>query len=397
MRREQRDDYQPWLWGEVLLLGLLGAALALFVAYPSLRSTYALPQSGSCWTRPSCSPAGSWPCSPDPLLGRGRRARPAPLRRLRVAAAATLAFSSRPCSATGAAAPRRGLGRDRRPAPRGLPDRRGAVLAAPHQRPRPGSGRCCSSRAIVADRLIWVAAHRSASLPPLTGRTRRRAAAAADRRARRAALLALVALVGFGLRYRERGDDLDRWLALAATLCALRRARTTCSPRRSRAVSSRRATSSPALLRRAARRRVAGDPLRRVRARRRGGARARRARDPRRARPVPVRALDAREHARERCRSGETLAQLKEAARGRPAGGAVRGARALLGRRHALRSTPRCAGTSTSSQPTAKLDVDLEIEAGSGSRRTSRSRCSGSCRKGSQTPASTQARAVPGY
>jgi hypothetical protein len=38
-----RDDYQAWLWGEVLLIGLLGAALALFVAYPSLRSNYALP------------------------------------------------------------------------------------------------------------------------------------------------------------------------------------------------------------------------------------------------------------------------------------------------------------------------------------------------------------------
>src|SRR5207253_156205 len=38
------DDYQAWLWGEVLLIGLLGAALALFVAYPNLRNTYSLPQ-----------------------------------------------------------------------------------------------------------------------------------------------------------------------------------------------------------------------------------------------------------------------------------------------------------------------------------------------------------------
>ena len=36
--------YQAWLWGEVLLIGLLGAALALFVTYPSLRNTYELPQ-----------------------------------------------------------------------------------------------------------------------------------------------------------------------------------------------------------------------------------------------------------------------------------------------------------------------------------------------------------------
>ena len=44
MRREERNAYQAWLWGEVLLLALLGAALALFVTYPSLRNTYELPQ-----------------------------------------------------------------------------------------------------------------------------------------------------------------------------------------------------------------------------------------------------------------------------------------------------------------------------------------------------------------
>ena len=44
MRREREDAYQAWLWGEVLLLGLLGAALALFVTYPSLRDTFELPQ-----------------------------------------------------------------------------------------------------------------------------------------------------------------------------------------------------------------------------------------------------------------------------------------------------------------------------------------------------------------
>jgi signal transduction histidine kinase len=32
------------------------------------------------------------------------------------------------------------------------------------------------------------------------------------------ALLSLLALMGFGIRYRSRGDDLDRWLASAATL-----------------------------------------------------------------------------------------------------------------------------------------------------------------------------------
>ena len=44
VQHEERDDYAAWLWGEVLLIGLLGAALALFVANPSLRNTYSLPQ-----------------------------------------------------------------------------------------------------------------------------------------------------------------------------------------------------------------------------------------------------------------------------------------------------------------------------------------------------------------
>src|SRR5687767_9692746 len=43
MRRDDRDAYQAWLVGELLLVGLLGAALALFLAYPDLRTTYDLP------------------------------------------------------------------------------------------------------------------------------------------------------------------------------------------------------------------------------------------------------------------------------------------------------------------------------------------------------------------
>src|SRR5205085_10998206 len=42
--RQDDKTYLSWLRDEVLLLGLLGAALALFVTYPTLRSTYELPQ-----------------------------------------------------------------------------------------------------------------------------------------------------------------------------------------------------------------------------------------------------------------------------------------------------------------------------------------------------------------
>ena len=40
----RRTDLQAWLWGEVVLSGLLAASLALFLAYPVLRTQYDKPQ-----------------------------------------------------------------------------------------------------------------------------------------------------------------------------------------------------------------------------------------------------------------------------------------------------------------------------------------------------------------
>src|SRR6266403_633128 len=42
--RHEENAYQSWLWGEILLFGLLGATLALFATYPGLRPTFELPQ-----------------------------------------------------------------------------------------------------------------------------------------------------------------------------------------------------------------------------------------------------------------------------------------------------------------------------------------------------------------
>ena len=42
--RHDRDPLKAFLWGEVLLFALLGAALALFLAYPTLRHPYRLPE-----------------------------------------------------------------------------------------------------------------------------------------------------------------------------------------------------------------------------------------------------------------------------------------------------------------------------------------------------------------
>ena len=44
MASSRRPDFQSWLVGEILLTGLLGASLALFISYPVLRTQYDLPQ-----------------------------------------------------------------------------------------------------------------------------------------------------------------------------------------------------------------------------------------------------------------------------------------------------------------------------------------------------------------
>jgi signal transduction histidine kinase len=40
----RHDRFEGFLWGQVLLFGLLGASLALFLSYPSLRHPYSLPE-----------------------------------------------------------------------------------------------------------------------------------------------------------------------------------------------------------------------------------------------------------------------------------------------------------------------------------------------------------------
>jgi len=46
MRQDSRDDFQAWLWGEILLFGLLGSSLALFVTNHQLQTKFSLPQLG---------------------------------------------------------------------------------------------------------------------------------------------------------------------------------------------------------------------------------------------------------------------------------------------------------------------------------------------------------------
>jgi signal transduction histidine kinase len=216
----RRDDtaYQSWLVGQILLLGLLGAALALFVAYPDLRPTYHLPQ-----VRLVLDTMVALAATLVAVLAGvrfsvdGRRFDWLLCAGFSLAAGATFCFGIMPL-----------LG--------GQPLHRteqwawiwgrvlaGALIAAAAFSRRRSSER---RRALVELLvvipvmlfLLWgIAGLFRGELPSLsdTGHDQPRLLTAmlALR-----ALASLIALVGFGLRFRARGNDLDRWLALAATL-----------------------------------------------------------------------------------------------------------------------------------------------------------------------------------
>ncbi len=218
--RRQENEYQAWLWGEVLLLGLLGAALALFVAYPTLRSTYELPQ-----FRLVLDTAVALAAVLVAVLAGvrfsvdGRRLDLLLCAGFSAAAAATLFFAITPLLGG------QPLHRDEAWAGVGGRLLAGTLIAAA---PFARGARVTARRTALFEALfavgvglvvIWTLARSLGTiLPPLApGRGDEQpfmltAALAAQ------ALVSLLAGIGFGLRYRSRGQDLDRWLALGATL-----------------------------------------------------------------------------------------------------------------------------------------------------------------------------------
>ncbi|MDQ3993046.1 MAG: histidine kinase, partial [Actinomycetota bacterium] len=220
MKRQQSDAYQTWLWGEALLLGLLAAALTLFVAYPSLREPYELPDVRLVLDTTVMLAAlvvavlagirvavdGRWA---DILLCAG----------FSTAAATHLAFSLIPVFV---------VGHERAPV-EGWAWHGGRIagmvlvavapwLGARTSRPRRAIVVALVSAGVTLAAL-WIACRLGTHLlpSPLAGPSGDQpmlltAALAIE------ALLGLAWLVGFWRRYRDQGEDFDRWLALAATL-----------------------------------------------------------------------------------------------------------------------------------------------------------------------------------
>ena len=166
MQPRDADAYQAWLVGELLLVGLLGAAMALFLTNPCAPDAYELPE-GRLVLDTAVVLAATIVADPRrrPLLGRGPAARPAARAPgFCVAGVGTLAFSVVPVSAASRRAPAEAwaaLGArvlaarpDRaRPVRRRAPNGRAAARARRRDRRR-----CCSPLFV-----IWLVLRGSAA------------------------------------------------------------------------------------------------------------------------------------------------------------------------------------------------------------------------------------------
>jgi signal transduction histidine kinase len=217
MRRDDRDAYHAWLWGEVLLLGLLGASLALFVAYPTLRDSYELPQ-----LRLVLDTAVTLAAAIVAVLAgirfsvEGRRLDFLLCCGFFIAAFSTFVFGVAP--AFGGETVHRseawtGIG--------GKLVAAALIALAPYMRGRVllrERALRWSTAALVSFMLaLWLGVHYLGDVfPPLRQADDQPVLLIVAIAVQ--ALLSLVAVVGFGLRFRAEGEDLDRWLGLAATL-----------------------------------------------------------------------------------------------------------------------------------------------------------------------------------
>ncbi len=219
MRHEGKEDFQTWLWGQILLFGLLGASLALFLSKESLPTHWELPE-----LRLVLQTTVALACCLIALLAGVRYAVEGQRRDLLlstgffVASLSTLAFSVVPT-----------LGGESIHRSEGWAYVVGLLIAwsliagAPFAHGRAKSGRRALGNATMAagillllvwvifrslgDALPTVSPGDASEIPPLM-----LGALAAQ------ALLTLLAVVGYGLRVYDRRDDLDRWLGLGSTL-----------------------------------------------------------------------------------------------------------------------------------------------------------------------------------
>jgi signal transduction histidine kinase len=215
VRQDGKDDFQAWLGGEILLIGLLGASLALFATNRQLQTEVNLPD-----LRLVLQTIAAFAAGLIALLAgvrysvEGRRLDLLLATGFLVASASTMAFSIVPAL--------NGHPIHRPEAWAGVVGRLFSwvlIATAPFVRGRSGP-RALANTTVAALILLflgWLALRSAGSTLPALDPTAETPGLLTGSLAA-LALLNLLALVGFGKRFYERREDLDRWLALGATL-----------------------------------------------------------------------------------------------------------------------------------------------------------------------------------
>jgi signal transduction histidine kinase len=215
VRQDGRDDFQAWLWGEILLFGLLGSSLALFVTNGDLQTKVPLPQLGLV-LQTIIAFAGAIIAL---LTGirfavEGRRLDLFLCTGFIVLSLSIVLFAVAPLLDGGPV--------HRAEAWAGIVGRLLGwmlIAAAPFVPGRSGP-RALANTAVAACVtliVVWLTLRSAAAeLPAISPNGEAPALYIGALSAQ--ALLNLLAVVGFGKRFYERREDLDRWLALAATL-----------------------------------------------------------------------------------------------------------------------------------------------------------------------------------
>jgi signal transduction histidine kinase len=213
------DRFEGFLWGQVLLFGLLGATLALFLAYPTLRQPYSLPELKLVLATVFMLAGGLVAVlSATRFAVEGRRFDLFLCTGFFVSSATWLAFSILPRVAhfgshsteLWAAMVGRMLGW-------------ALIAVAPfvsgtiqHRRAVLGNALVASVGGLI---IVWgMSSSLGVTLPNLNPAADASIPASLTGVLAAQGLLNLLAVIGFGNRFRVKGEDLDRWLALGATL-----------------------------------------------------------------------------------------------------------------------------------------------------------------------------------
>ena len=215
MRQDDRDDFQAWLAGEILLIGLLGASLALFVTNRHLQTAVYLPELRLVLQTIAAFAAGIIAVLAGVRYAvEGRRLDLLLSTGFLVASVSTTAFAIVPA-----------LNGHPIHRPEAWAATLGRVFswvfiaAAPFVRGRSGPRALANTIALALIVLFagWLLLRSAGPTLPMLGPQADTPFALTSALAA-LALLNLLALVGFGKRFYERREDLDRWLALGSTL-----------------------------------------------------------------------------------------------------------------------------------------------------------------------------------